>query len=364
MINIVSSLGLGPAKKEYNFEPGLSEIITYKVFGVSSTKNLAISVKGDLAQYVKFDKDKLIGPGEFAVILELPDKIDTPGKNKIYISVSEEFDEELAGTFIGTAVKVNAVIYINVPYPGKYLDVDLASHNANIGEPVKFDLDLISKGVEDVTAYPKITVISDNRILETLVFKEREILSQENIKLRKFLLTENYNPGTYTANAIVLYGGDKPATSETEFKIGELIVDIINYSKKVVIDDKTQAFSIEIESGWNSNIDDADAKVVFLDSFGKVVTEFKTTSTDLIPWQKKSVLGYFDSSNFTEGFYDANITISYSGEEQRKTSSEIVMVEFIKKPFNIMLLVYVLVGLIFLIAIIFLIWKFVLKKRK
>ena len=95
LVSFVSSLGVSPAKVEANFQPGLEATVSYKVFGVDLDKKLKISVEGDLAEYVKLDRNRIIGPGEFNVIFELPATIKNPGKNRILIVVEELIDEEL-----------------------------------------------------------------------------------------------------------------------------------------------------------------------------------------------------------------------------------------------------------------------------
>ena len=353
IVKVSSALGVSPAKTEINFQQGLEKSIDYTVFSVDSEKELELYVKGDLAKYVKLDKSKLIGKGKFTATLKLPESIKKPGRHTIIVGVKEKIDEESVAQVVGTSVIIQAIIVVNVPYPGKYLELALKSCNVNVGEPVNFELEISSKGSENVNITPRIEIISQNKTLETLYFKNREIKSQEVMKLKKTLNTTNYNPGKYSALAIVDYG--EIARAESIFNIGELIIYITNYTKQIVIE-KIKAFDIEIESGWNNKIDGAYAEVFILDN-SKSLIGFKTSSTDLIPWERKTITGYFDTSNFTKGFYDANITLIYYGKDRGKSSSKLVKIEFIEKQkINYVILAFC-IGIILLLAIIILLIK-------
>ena len=273
-----------------------------------------------------------------------------------------EEDEEVIGSVIGTSVTIKGVIDINMPFPGKYLEISLESNDANIGETVDFELEIISWGKEDVTVAPEIEILSlpDQKHIETLQFKNREIKSRETIKLGKSLDTSNYNAGNYRAVATVDYGGDKPAKAESDFRIGELIINIVNYTRQIIIKD-FQPFNIEIESRWNNEIDGVYARVFIFNESG-ILTDFKTSSNSLIPWERKNITGFFNTNNFDKGFYNANITLFYYGKDVGKSSSKLVEIEFIKeKKVNILLITGIVLGIIILVVIA---WILIKKSRQ
>ncbi|MBI2045183.1 hypothetical protein HYT23_03930, partial [Candidatus Pacearchaeota archaeon] len=110
----VSALGIIPAIVEDEFSPGLEKIITYRVMEENPNKEIKIYAEGDLAQYVSFDKEKIMGSGEFIATLKLPAEI-KPGRNRIFIVAEEviEQDEEVIGSVIGTSVTIKGVIDIS-----------------------------------------------------------------------------------------------------------------------------------------------------------------------------------------------------------------------------------------------------------
>jgi len=347
LIGNSSALGVSPAGKDYNFEPGLEGGVTYTVWD-DPGKELEIFVYGDLAQYVSLDKNTIVGSGEFTAKFKLPEKIEPPGRHRIGVRIAEKIDEELAGGTIGTSVTIISVIDIFVPYPGRYLEINLQGNDVNVGELINFELGITSKGTEDVTVTPKIDIFSKDGIKDTLPFNTRTIASQESIALQKTLNTSNYNPGKYKAVASVDYGS--LATSETEFKIGELVINVVNYTNRIPIKG-IQKFDISIESGWNDNIDGAYADISIFNN-SQVLTNFKTTTTSLIPWETKTIAGYLDTDNFTLGIYDANITLFYYGKDQGKSITKLVKVEFFKVKSSLIWYLIGGAGLLVILALI------------
>ena len=200
----ISSLGLTPAKKEINFNPNLETTFNYKSLA-DENQEVYVYAEGDLAKYVSFSKNTLNGSEPFNVTIKFPESIETPGRHRIFIVAEEKIDEELAAT-IGTRIIVKGVIYIDIPYPGKYLEIlSFSSGDANVGEPVKFELSLANRGTEDLTVEPVINIFSDDKKIESLSFKERIIKSQETLDLKKMLDTADYKAGKYTASLVVDY---------------------------------------------------------------------------------------------------------------------------------------------------------------
>lgn len=362
LIENVFALGVGPAKVEYNFEPGMEQTINYFVLEDNPSMEHEISLEGDLAPYVRLDRTSLVGADSFNVKIKLPERIEKPGKHTIFVVVAQKIDPELIQGAIGTSITMKVVINIYVPYPGRYLDIDLRGQDVNVGDPLTFELNLESKGEQEVTVTPYIEVFAGNNSKEVLPFNTRTIKSQEKIGLQKVLDTSSYNPGVYKAIAIVDYG--VLAQDEVQFRVGELRIDIINYTKQIEID-KIEKFELEIQSGWNDPIDGAYADVTFFNSSG-FSQSFRTTTSTLTPWENKKIESYFDTSNFSIGFYNANVTLSYFGKNSGKSSSLIIQVEFIeKKAKGFSILLIILGGSVFVVcAIILLILKFFRKNGK
>jgi hypothetical protein len=343
----VYALGVSPAIKEFNFEPGLEKILSYNVLEDNPNMELELYTSGDLAQYVSLDKESLVGRSSFTATLKLPDSIEKPGTHIILIGVKQKIDPELIKGNIGTAIIIQVPIYIYVPFPGRYIELDLRGHDVNVGEPVNFELDVISKGTESFNINPIIEIYSGSQKIKSLNFQNRLLQSQQVLGLQKQMDTTGLNPGNYKATASVDYG--IIVKDEVDFRIGSLNIDITNYSNFIPIG-KLQPFNIEIQSGWNNNIDGVFADVQILNN-SQILSSFKTTSTSLTAWEKKIITGYVDTSNFQKGTYDANITLTYYGTDERGSTGKIVKVEFYEKPS--MLIWFIIGGTGILIILVF-----------
>ena len=179
--------------------------------------------------------------------------------------------------------------------------------------------------------------------------------SQKEINLEKSLSTLEYNPGEYPSKLIVDYG--ELLTTDLLFKLGELNLGLLNYTSKINLDG-LKKFEIGIENKWNKKMDNVYAEVVFLDKM-KIVNSIKTSSISLNSWETATLLGFLDTSNFTKGVYDTNITLFYSGQ----SSSELVKVEFISQPIETKTILIILGILICLVAGLILIKRYFPKRN-
>jgi len=329
-LSIVSAISITPPRIEGNFRPGLETDIEYTVSS-RLDRDLEFYAEGDLAQYITFNQTIVHQRGNVIATLKLPDAIEIPGPKRTYIGAREIADEEVASGGMGVAVAIEALILIHVPYPGKYLETELSASDANLGEPVEFMLKVISRGDEDLIMQPRIEVYSENDdLIEVLDFKEREVPSGKTFELYKILNTTEYGAGRYYAVSKIDYdSGQMTAESNASFRIGELVINIMNYSKKITIHDGMQVFWIDIENGWNDEIDGAFADVRISNKTGWPVARFRTSPTQLNPWEVERISGYFNSSEITPGKHYAKIDLTYYGRDKGRSSSETVEVRFV-----------------------------------
>jgi hypothetical protein len=367
-LSYISALRISPAKINFNFVPNLEQKMEF-IANSYGAHELEIFVEGDLEEYITLDKNRLPKEGgTFVVTLKLPSEIEIPGRKATFIGVKEIVDEELAAGAVVVTVAIKAGIYVDVAYPGKYLETSLSSQDVNLNEPVTFNLNIISRGDNQVSFSPKIEIYSETEeLLDTLEFTDRVMNSGERLELKKIWDSTGYSRGNYYALSKIDYG-DRIAESKGNFRIGDLIIEITNYTNKI-IRGGIKPFLIEIESGWNDKIDGAYAEI-FLNNETKLnLLSFKTSPIDLEPWAQKSIMGYFDTDQLSLGKYVAKITVNYHGKNVEKSISKNVEIEIVEEEkFNYFLIGGIIFGGIAALVIIFLIIKMVFfkhgKKRK
>ena len=341
-----AGIGLSPALKEFEFKPNMELDITYTVRRVSADRELKIYTTGDLGEYASLEKTSMVGSGSFNVHVKLPDHIEKPGKNTLYVRVEEVVDES-AG--IGTKISVGALMVFYVPYPGKYAEISKFSlSNINEGEPLDVNVEVFNLGKENLVVMGALEILNqENVTLGTHSLGAQLIDSQTKKTLSKKIDTSSYKPGPYNAKAIIDYG--EIIEKETDFKIGTLRVEITNWTREFE-KEKINPFKIQVESKWNTEISDiyAEVNITKDDVF---VDYFKTPSIYLAPWTQAELSGFFNAEQAGTGIYNANITLHYGGE----TTEKIVDLKVYSEGFlasikeNLILIIAIIAGAIILV---------------
>ncbi len=366
----VSAIGITPPKYEINFEPRLEKSFT---FGILYTpgKTVEVSVgeeyrdeykKADLSSYVRFDKTEVLigsdGMGHVTVTLNFPEKINPPGRQRSLITATEPKPE---GGGIGGIAAINGVIYINVPYPGKYLETELSSENIEINQPAELIIKMTSRGKEMIKKVSTIIEIYDanGNLVDTLIPKSlTSIVTNDKRELKTTWDTTGVGEGVYTWKAKINYDGNI-IEKERSFKIGSLSIRILNFTKQFS-QGRISVFDLEIQSIWNAVIKDVYAYINILKGT-KTITTIKTPNYDISGWQVKNITAYLDAANLEIGSYPVEIVLHY----ENKTTTETGIIEVLegvelekpspaaKTPVE-KIIIAVMVGLLIVIIIVYL----------
>ena len=310
---VIASSGVSPGGYEIDFEPGLSKTFEFW-FSFDDYVKAETYVDGALAEYVTLDKEFIEGRGSVVATLNLPAEIKTPGENLIRIGA-----HQLAGDDGGIEIvyDMGGVIKVNVPYPGKYLELEVIASDYNYGDLMNISLKAYNRGKVSLDVSPMIQIFKDDQKVKTLNNTPKKTIAPFKDDMFYFTWnTSDYLPGEYIATALADYGVEDLARDDDPFRLGELKVTIVNHSR-IFQRDKIDRFDIEVESFWNSPISELYAVVFILDQ--EFVT-FRTPSIPLSPWKKDMLKGFLDTTTVEEGTFLANITLYYEG----KTTSQIV----------------------------------------
>jgi len=311
-----------PSNNEIDFKPGLEKTFNFRV--TPSSMDVKLSVSGYLAEYVALSKALIKSNStdrRFKVMIKLPEKIEKPGHHKVWISAEEVIDESKIKGNVGTSCNAMVYILIHVLNKGKYVDMSLNAPNVNLNEPVNFAVNVKSFGEEDINSIKAaIDVYSpDNEKLATVYTDEKPLKSNIEGTLHAQLDTKGYTAGNYNAIATLNYDGETKEDKKS-FRIGELNIKIINYTKEFE-KNKINKFDIEIESGWGNKIEGAYGEIKINNN------SIKTPNINLDPWNKKIITAYWDTNNVETGFYDTEITVYY----EDRTTVERGVVSVIEK---------------------------------
>ncbi len=284
-------------------------------------KNIKIYASQELSEYLFFENNQtelrmhVTGPTRVTYYLRPPKGL-SPGDYRIRITNEQYFTPEEEVEFGGIAKAVAAMSFLvklRVPNEGKFLEGRMVSRPSTIdlGDPVYLDINLINLGTEEIKDIKAAITISDPDQMHVDEIYTKSITSlapaQQNT-LHTYWSTKDAQAGTYTASTIIEYGGDYPLELSHVFRVGDIVIKILNVSYD--LNSSIGKIYVDIESSWNEVIPDVFAEIVVKEG-EKVVDKVKTSSIDLSPWQQERLVGYWDRSNLASGEYDIDIFVYY-----------------------------------------------------
>ena len=328
---VLAVSGVSPASYSVDFDSEYSQEFVFN-FVVEGKASVILYAEGDLAKYVSFDKDKISGMEKVVVNLNLPSKIENPGINNIKIGARN------------SKVDIVGVIKVNVPYPEKYVEVDLSAPNINSGEEIIFELEMIGKGDEAVVVSPRIEIYKNEENIEVINIEDVEVFYGEKSEVNVSLNTEGYFAGDYLAIAFLDYE-DMNSSSQNFFKVGGFSVELVNYTKHFR-KNKINRFEILVENSWGDDMEDVYAEVNVLDFPS---TSFSTSPENFTAWERKLFVGFFDTLEIEEDSTQAEIILHYGDE----SFSQVVDLEFVDGVDYVLLIIITLSLFVF----VFLVWR-------
>ncbi len=355
----VYSLSITPAITQLKFEPGKEHSITYRVGGTS--KEIQGNFPETFQDHITTSK---VEKGQFTVTIKFPNTPEElnlkPGNNRINIGVKEKSSSE--GVVV-TLLALNAVIIVDVPYPGSYALMDIQAQDTKQGKPLNFKITVTNKGKQTIqNAQATIDVYKQDEKLTSLSTNKESIEQGKSKTLTSTLDTTDYSAGNYIINVTLLYD-QKILSKLTEFKIGTLDLTILDYTKNF-LNNSVSKFELNLESKWNDPIKDVYAEIKIQQN-NKQVALLTTPTTHFNPWDTKTLSTYWDTKALNIGKYNATITIHFSDKTKQIQDIFEIIIQKKQIPFSIPItptnILITTVSLLVIVNIV-LITKF--KKRK
>ena len=339
LINIASALGISPGRTSLDFEENLEQEITLNVLN-NEKKELSVVIyaEGELAQYVTLDAALLdISKDEesktFKYKVKLPSELEKPGLHEGKIVVREVPKQASGQTFIGATVAVVSQLHVNVPYPGKYAEVNLEVSEVEIGESAAFIVSVYNRGKLDIVRAKAIIDIlgPTNEKIATIETDEKGIKSTERKELVSAWKPEN--PGEFKALVTLTYD-EQVARTEKVFAIGSLEVEILNAEVKNFNLGGVAKFSVLAENKYNNKIDDLYTQMIITDDKGDLMVDSKSATISLDALSKGTMFTYWDTEGVKAGEYDGKFILSYQGKKSEKLANTIVDMNSIRVDFG------------------------------
>lgn len=317
LVSPAAAISIAPAKITMDFVPGYEA--EFDGF-ITNTQDVEVAfdvyTDGELMGYMTLLTPGIItlSPGQTANYkfkIKLPSAFEIPGPHTGIIWASQHV-EEPTGEGIAIRLKAGTKVVVNVPYPGKYVEMKLDIKNAKVNDTVLFEITATNLGKENITSAKGEIKLMDsvNRTLVILQTAAKPIISTQSETLQATWFSDA-EPGLYQAEASVFYDGET-ASSRTTFNLGAPLVKIVNMSAEPIVNGTIGKIYTQIQSYWGQEIEDVYVEIFIRDETGKQVSQDKSSSIKVKPFDKVTLTNYWDTGQgFEPGDYTGLAILHY-----------------------------------------------------
>jgi len=322
-ISTVHALGITPGRTTVNFEQGLERTIPFSVLNNEHKKiGVIFMIQGELNRTITlFDNNVEFLPSEesksFSYKVKLADKLE-PGLHTGEVVAFELPQANAEGTYIGATVAVISQLHVYVPYPGKYVDVDLMVLDAQQNTTATFIVPVTSRGklgIKEVRAIIDIYSALNEKI---------KTIETDYAPLDPGGRTElsakwpvNVPSGNYFAKVTVFYDGES-RSFEKQFGVGVNILSI----ESILVNDFTLGeiakLQILVENRWSAELQNVFANLLVYNQEDQVMADVKSSTERIPSLSRKELIAYWDTAGVQEGEYDGRLVVKYDEKSAEK----------------------------------------------
>jgi len=201
------AIGIGPGRIEADFQPGAEYDYSFQVLNNEKrTIDVELYVSGDLAKYITLSENSTtLLPGEAKIFnfhIKMPEELE-PGKHDTRIGAVEAVSPEAP---LAARAGVELQFWVHVPYPEKYIAVDIIYSQPEINQTMEFNVTLSNPVKVNLTPSADMEILKDDIVLERFDFGEVFLPSGSSHTFRtNWTATEE---GAYKAIARAYYEGE------------------------------------------------------------------------------------------------------------------------------------------------------------
>jgi hypothetical protein len=316
----VCALGVSPAGKTINFEPG--QTVPLDFFIINSEGNeldVSLSGVGSLSENLFFENSRVhVNQGDYRTpiraAITLPQSLE-PGLHTVFIRITPVFESN--GAF-SAYVSPEVPITIRVPYPDKYAVVDASILSVDEGTPVPINLEFDNLGSRDIQrAGGSIAVYSiDGKLLNQMTAPEVSVAANSFGKTEgspKVALPR----GSYYLEADAHYD-EVNVEIVKNFSIGQAEAELTSLITSRIIAGQINEVKFRASLDWNIPVEAS-----MVTNIGSV--EAQTPVFELRPGESE-VTAFVDATNIERGDRNLKVRLVY-GSEIREFNFDIKVVE-------------------------------------
>lgn len=320
----VLAIGITPGRTTINFEPSLHKEVSFSIIN-SEHKDMSVifMIKGELSEsitlsqaYAEFSSSE--DSKSFTYVIDLPEQFERPGLHTADIVALEVPKDTVSeGAIIGATVAVVSQLHVYVPYPGKYVELDVDIIEASPGQFTMFIISVVNRGRLNIKrANARIEIYSKDKLIDKIETEEIGLLVGERKEFIKKWDT-NVDIGKYKAKIILTYDGEERIL-EKDFNVGEAKLEIELITVKDFALGEIAKFNILVNNKWGEEIKDVRVNMIVYGELGNTLAEIKTPNYDVPSLSKVEMIAYWDTEGMEEGIYDGKLILSYGKDKNEK----------------------------------------------
>lgn len=307
----VLAIGAVRLDKEYSFNPNNQLSIDYTIINPASTPttvHLSADENNTFSDYISFsENDFKIDSGAIhtvKVYLDFPsyDSLSNFGLQETWLR-AEEITPLTAEGLFGVKTAVRTAIKVYVPSPGQFAEINsLKVPTVLLGENTAVFAGVKNRGTEKLSNIIMYVTITDHndKTIKQVSFPGLTLQPDESRTVNKVIMTEKYPAGRYDVLAELFYKPGSSTTKKTHFFIGDVDLDLINYTSDVIAG-KPNKLSFTVQSMWGSPL-----KNIRMNLRSKS-SQQDLPLLDLTSFEKKNVDVYFEIPKTNASTYDATL---------------------------------------------------------
>jgi hypothetical protein len=338
LISNVNALGVTPGRTTVNYVAGLEKEIEFSVLNNEhKDMQILIMVQGELNQSIEL-KSGIYGfksseeSKSFKYKFKTPAGIEkSPGLHSAEIIILEVPKANDKGTYVGATVAVISQLYLQVPYPGKYVEADLNILDAESNSTATFIVPVMNRGkvgVGEVRALIDIYNNMNEKVgsIETDYFPlgpgaRTELTGKWNVGVAS---------GSYLAKVSLFYDGETK-NFERQFGVGIQMLSIESILVNNFKLGEIAKLQILVENRWNQELKSVSSNLIVYNKDSQIMADVRSANENVPALSKKELIAYWDTVGVQEGDYSGKLMVKY-GE---KSSDRNLVLKISENSLNI-----------------------------
>ncbi len=379
------ALGVRPAKTDIVFRPGETKTVGFKIVNTDMKEfDVELSLKGDLARYIKVDPITLhftadeemkefsktitmpsvMPPGTITGDLLITEVVKIGKGPKVYFGEEEiitktEDDEST----ITARVAIKHKITVTVPRQEKYVEASIEYREQQ--EDTNVITEVKNLGLQDVNTLKTETAVMENE--QKVADFASDAVPLPSLDTKTFYSSvskQKAYQGEYELVSTIKYDEKEVEITKTMI-LGSPEIKILAFDK--FFKEKTiNEFRIDLENKWNKDLGNVYATIELTKDGQSAIEPTRTISMDIAGRAKKTMNSYLDLTNINEGEYMCKVTVNYNDQKTEETRIVKVMnpADYNKavSPTNILAIMLGIIAV--LIAALLIIFSIYLKNTK